>query len=161
MPGAPLIRALAPPEAALLLPLHDALHAPHVARRPDVFHDRGAVAEVAAHLATQIARPGWFCLLAEVQGRAVGYTLCERQEVTADALRCARVRGFVHHIAVAPEARRQGVGSALLAEAKARFVAGGATVWATTYWAWNGPSAALFARAGMQPAIVLADAPLR
>ncbi len=160
MPGAPLIRALAPSEAALLLPLHAALHDLHVAARPDVFHGRGAAADVAAHLAEQIARPGWFCLLAEAGGQALGYTLCERQEVTADALRCARVRGFVHHVAVAEGARRRGIGTALLAAAHARFLSEGATVWATTYWAWNGPSAALFAKAGLQPAIVLADATL-
>lgn len=154
------ITELDPAGAARLVPLNAVVHELHVAMRPDVFRAPPSEAAVAEHLAAVLARPGWFALLAGEAGEDLGYALCELQRVEGDALTCPRVRGFLHHIAVVGGARRRGVASALIAAAKARFAAEGATVWATTYWAWNEASAALMAKAGLRPAIVLADAPL-
>lgn len=159
--GAFSIRAAAPEDADLLLPLHSVLHHVHVSARPDAFHDTGAPAERKVHIEALLRRPDWFALLAEDAIGAAGYVLGETQRIGADALQCARCRGFVHHIAVRPGARRRGVGSALLAAARTRFLAEGASVWATTYWAWNEASAGLMAKAGLSPAIILADAQLR
>ncbi len=154
------LRPLAPGEAGLLLPLVEPLHHIHASCRPDVFHEAGGPAERQAELAEILARPGWFCLLAEDARGPAGYVLAELQVIEADAFRCGRRRGFVHHIATRADLRRQGIASALLAAAQDRFRAEGATVWATTYWAWNAASAALMAKAGLAPAIILADAPL-
>lgn len=156
----PAIRALDPGAAAVLLPLHAALHGLHAGRRPDVFHEAGGPEARAAHLAGLLARPGWFALLAEDAAGPAAYLLGETQRIAADPLQCARIRGFVHQIATRQDARRRGIASALLAAAKARFLAEGATVWATSYWTWNAASAGLMAKAGLAPAIVLADAPL-
>ncbi|MBI1219216.1 MAG: GNAT family N-acetyltransferase [Rhodobacteraceae bacterium] len=155
-----LIRQIGPDEAALLLPLNAVVQRLHAAHRPDIFPPEPDAAAVAAHFVETLARPGWFALLAEADGAAIGYALCEVQRIEAHALHHARTRGFLHHVAVAETARRRGVASALLEAAKARFQAEGATVWATTYWAWNDASAALMAKAGLWPAIILADAPL-
>lgn len=154
------IRPLGAGESALLLPLHAELHHDHVSARPDVFHDRGSADARAAHLAGLLARPGWFALLAEDGKGPAGYLLGEVQNIEADAVQCARLRGFIHHIATRPDARRRGIATALLAAARTRFEAEGATIWAVTYWAWNQASAALMARAGFRPAVILADAPL-
>ena len=155
-----MIRQIDASEAALLVPLNAVVQRLHAAARPDVFHCDASEAEVAAYFAETLAREGWFALVTEVEGRAVGYVLCEVQRVEANAMNRARVRGFLHHIAVAEDARRRGVAMALIEAAKARFRAEGATVWATTYWVWNAPSAALMAKAGLAQAITLSDAAL-
>jgi ribosomal protein S18 acetylase RimI-like enzyme len=155
------IRQIDVSEAALLGPLNAVVQSLHVAARPDVFHADATAAEVTAYFAGTLAQPGWFALIAEDDaGQAVGYGLCEVQDVARNAMNVARKRGFLHHIAVIGPARRQGVASALIDAAKARFQAAGATVWATTYWQFNAASAGLMAKAGLRPAIVLADAPL-
>jgi GNAT superfamily N-acetyltransferase len=155
-----MIRQIDASEAALLVPLNAVVQRLHAAARPDVFHYDASEAEVAGYFAETLAREGWFALVTEVENCAVGYALCEVQRVEANAMNRARVRGFLHHIAVAEDARRRGVAMALIEAAKARFRAEGATVWATTYWVWNAPSAALMAKAGLAPAITLSDAAL-
>ncbi|OIQ76684.1 acetyltransferase (GNAT) family protein [mine drainage metagenome] len=155
-----MIRQIEASEAALLVPLNAVMQRLHAAARPDVFHCDASEAEVAEYFAETLARVGWFALVAEVEGRAVGYALCEVQRVEGNAMNRARVRGFLHHIAVAENARRRGVATALIEAAKARFRAEGATVWATTYWVWNEASVALMAKAGLTPAITLSDAAL-
>ena len=155
------IRQIDVSEAALLVPLNAVVQSLHVAARPDVFHAQATKAEVTAYFAETLAQPGWFALIAEdAEGQAVGYALCEVQDVARNAMHNTGRRGFLHHIAVAEAARRQGVASALLGAAKGRFQAAGATVWATTYWQFNAASAGLMAKAGLRPAIVLADEPL-
>ena len=155
-----LIRRIDPSEAALLVPLNAGMQRLHAARRPDIFPAEANAAAVTAHFAETLARPGWFALLAEADGAVIGYALCEVQRIEAHALHHARTRGFLHHVAVAEAARRRGVGLALVQAVRARFLAEGSTVWATSYWAWNDASAALMAKAGLRPAIILADAPL-
>lgn len=154
------IRPIDLSEAALLVPLNDVVQRLHAAHRPDIFPPEPSADAVAAHFADTLARPGWFALLAETQTGAIGYALCEVQRIEAHAVHHARTRGFLHQVAVAAAARRHGVGLALVEAAKARFRAEGATVWATTYWAWNDASTALMAKAGARAAIILADAPI-
>ncbi len=154
------IRQIDEGEAALLVPLNAVVQAVHVAARPDVFHGDADADEVAGHFAGQLAQPGWFALIHEEGGVALGYVLAEVQRVERNAMNQARVRGFLHHVAVLPAAQRRGIGLALIEAAKARFRAEGASVWAVSYWGWNEASAALMARAGVLPAITLADGAL-
>lgn len=155
-----LIRSIDRSEAALLVPLNGIVQRLHADHRPDIFTPEPDAAAVEAHFAELLGRPGWFALVAENDGIPIGYAFCEVQRIEAHTLHHARTRGFLHHVVVASAARRRGVGLALVEAAKARFRAEGATVWATTYWVWNEASVALMAKAGVRPAIVVADAPL-
>lgn len=147
-------------EAARLVPLSAVVQALHAAERPDVFHKDAGPDAVAGWFADWLTGESRFALLAEVEGAAVGYLLGEVQTVTETAMNRARVRGFVHHIAVAEDVRRQGVATALIEAAKARFRAADATIWATSYWTFNAASEALMCKLGARPAIILADGAL-
>lgn len=150
-----MIREISPEEAAELVPLNILVQNLHASHRPDIFPADPDPEALAAHLAGMLARPGVFAL---VWGRpALGYVLCELQDLPGDPLRNAQRRGMLHHISVAPEAQRQGIGLKLVEAAKARFREAGAARWAVPYWAFNGPSAALMAKAGAQPGLIVAD----
>ncbi|HEX4787267.1 MAG TPA: GNAT family N-acetyltransferase [Actinospica sp.] len=81
-----------------------------------------------------------FAVLAEVDGAAVGFALGSLGPAPADP--AVKRHGHVNILAVAAEARRRGVGSALLAELEQRLFAAGA--WAvmiggaTPIFAWPG-----------------------
>jgi ribosomal protein S18 acetylase RimI-like enzyme len=89
----------------------------HAAHYPQVFFANPDPAALTAHFAEQLADPNVHCFLAGQP--AMGYALCafldRPQSIFSPAVR----RLTVDHIAVAPDARRQGHGRALLAAARA------------------------------------------
>lgn len=93
-------------------------------------------------------------------GADLGYLVFEVQSRPGTALTLPEWRGFLHHIAVAPGARRQGVGLALIEAMKTRLRAEGIPRWATSYWLFNQASAGLMAKAGAAPGWAFADAQL-
>ena len=56
---------------------------------------------------------------------------------------------YVHHIAVAPAARKNGIGSALMDAAKAHGVSSGVTLMGLTVWSFNEPARQFFRRYGL------------
>lgn len=80
----------------------------------------------------------WTFFLAEGDA-LVGYGFCE---VYGD-------RGYIRHVVTAPDARRRGVGTALLREAARRFRAAGATRWELNVKRDNRAAIALYERCGM------------
>jgi ribosomal protein S18 acetylase RimI-like enzyme len=143
--------------AARLVPLNAVVQALHAAERPDIFRIQTDAAAVAALFADLLARPGHFALIAEGEAGDLGYAYCEILDTPDDALMNARRRGVLHHIATVPAARRQGVATALIDAAKARFRAAGAREWTTSYHAWNAASAVLMAKAGLRVTIIRAE----
>ncbi|MFM7443133.1 MAG: GNAT family N-acetyltransferase, partial [Tabrizicola sp.] len=73
-------------------------------------------AALTAHFAARLADPTVHCFLAG--DPALGYALCAFQERPLSLFSFATSRLLIDHIAVAPEARRQGHGRALLAAAR-------------------------------------------
>jgi GNAT superfamily N-acetyltransferase len=69
-----------------------------------------------AHFAERLAEADVTCFLAG--DPAVGYAICALQARAASVFSPPQRRLLVDHIAVAPQARRQGVGRALLAAAR-------------------------------------------
>ena len=151
------IVAVGPESAARLVPLNAVVQALHAAERPDIFKMRTDPAAVAALFGDLLARPGHFALIAQGKGGDLGYAYCEILDTPDDALTRARRRGVLHHIATIPEARRQGVATALIDAAKARFLAAGAAEWTTSYHAFNEASAGLMRKAGLQVTILRAE----
>jgi len=110
-------------------PLHsDALAAIHAAAF------RAGEAWNAAVLAGQLAQPGSFALLDPAGGMLLARVAADEAEILT--------------LAVAPPARRSGIGLALVAVAMRRAAAAGATVMFLEVASSNTPARALYARAG-------------
>lgn len=109
------ITDLGPSDAERLLPQQQDIQALHALHRPEVFRGDADAAELLAFLRDRLEAEGIAFLGAErADGRLLGHAMLEIQEVTRDALKRARRRGVMHQIVVAPEARRMGVGLALV-----------------------------------------------
>lgn len=147
------ITDLGPSDAERLLPQQQDIQALHALHRPEVFRGDADAAELLAFLRDRLEAEGIAFLGAErADGRLLGHAMLEIQEVTRDALKRARRRGVMHQIVVAPEARRMGVGLALVEAVKARLRAEDVPRLAASYWSFNDASAALMRRAGLEPA---------
>lgn len=103
-------------DAGVVAGLNSHVQGWHAAHYPAVFHatpDRDALT---AHFARRLAETDVTCLLAG--DPAQGYVLCVLQVRPPSVFSPGIRRLLVDHVAVAPEVRRQGVGSALLACAR-------------------------------------------
>jgi len=156
-----MIRAIGADEAHLLVPLNAIVQQVHASRSPGHFYPDPAPAAVETYFRSWFANPAVSALIAEPQaGVVAGYVMLEVHDIKGSALTVPRRRGFVHHIAVLPEHRRQGIASALLTAAQAQFRAQGLTVWGTSYWLFNQASAALMTKHGLAPLHLVAEGPL-
>lgn len=88
----------------------------HAAHYPEAFFPHPDPAALTAHFAARLAEPGVTCFLAG--DPALGYALCALQERPLSVFSPPVCRLLVEHVAVAPQARRQGIGRALLAAAR-------------------------------------------
>ena len=150
-------------EIPRLLPLNAIVQSVHSAARPLNFRAELDLdpQQVCAFFAEWLTRDTVEILIEEdVTGLALGYVMLEAQEIAQSTFNLPRRRGFVHHVAVLPEARRRGVASGLLAAGREWFLARGMTQWATSYWLFNEPSARLMIKHGLTPAHVVAEAAL-
>lgn len=118
-PAPVTVRAATAADLGALVRLQDVVHAPHVAREPHRYAPTAAPA-VAAWLAAALDRPNTTALLAVgPEGRAWGYALCMVVDQPATPFTHPRRSLRVDQLAVAQEARRRGVGRALMAAAEA------------------------------------------
>jgi ribosomal protein S18 acetylase RimI-like enzyme len=144
--------------AARLVPLNAVVQDLHAGHRPDIFRADTDAAQVERLFRDALERSDHFALVAVDPALGdLGYAYCEILDTPQDALTHARRRGVLHHIAVLPAARRQGVASALVAEVKRRFVVAGAAEWTASYHVWNDASSALLFGAGLVPTIIRAE----
>jgi shikimate dehydrogenase len=112
-----MIRRATPADAATVAKLNAHVQGWHAAHYPDVFFAAPDPAALAEYFRDRLSDPEVTCFLAGEP--ALGYALCQRSGRDASVFSPAIQRLIIDHIAVAPEARRQGIGSALLAAARA------------------------------------------
>lgn len=110
------LRRAGPGDAATLARLNAHLQAWHTAHYPESFLPDPDPKALAAHFAARLADPAVTVFLA--RDPPVGYALCSLQAREASIFSPAIRRLLVEHVAVAPEARRQGHGRALLQAAR-------------------------------------------
>ncbi len=89
----------------------------HAAQYPQTFFARPDLAALTAHFADRLADPAVTCFLAG--DPAQGYALCALQDRPLSVFSPPVRRLMIDHVAVVPDARRQGIGRALLAAARA------------------------------------------
>ncbi len=111
-----MIRRATPDDAATVAGLNAHVQGWHAAQYPDVFHARPDPAALRAYFAGLLADPD--CTIFLSGDPAVGYAACSLQFRAPSIFSPAIRRLMVDHIAVAPQARRQGHGRALLEAAR-------------------------------------------
>jgi ribosomal protein S18 acetylase RimI-like enzyme len=121
----------------------------HAAHYPEAFHPSPDPAALTAHFAERLADPACTAFLAG--DPAAGYALCQLHLREPSIFSPGYRRLMVDHIAVAPEARRQGLGRALLAAARqlARDLQADEIMLDT--WETNTEAHAFFRAAGFSP----------
>lgn len=112
-----MIRRATPGDAAIVAALNAHVQGWHAAQYPEAFFAAPDPARLTAHFADRLSDPAVTCLLAG--DPALGYALCALQERPLSVFSPPVRRLLVDHIAVAPQARRQGIGQALLQAARA------------------------------------------
>jgi ribosomal protein S18 acetylase RimI-like enzyme len=111
-----MIRRATPADAATLARLNVHVQSWHAAQYPQVFHARPDPAAVRAYFQDWLADPDSTLFL--TGDPAVGYAACRLQVREPSPFSPGIRRLMVDHIAVAPDARRQGHGRALLEAAR-------------------------------------------
>lgn len=112
---APLRRAT-PEDAATVAALNAQIQAWHAAHYPEAFFPHPDPVALAAHFAARLAQPDVTCFLAG--DPALGYALCSLQDRPLSVFSPPVRRLMIDHIAVVPQARRQGIGRLLLSAAR-------------------------------------------
>jgi GNAT superfamily N-acetyltransferase len=112
-----MIRRATPQDAGTVAALNAHVQGWHAAQYPEVFFPNPDLAALTGHFAERLADPAVHCFLAGEP--AQGYALCALQERPLSLFSPPATRLLIDHIAVAPDARRQGHGRALLAAARA------------------------------------------
>ena len=112
----PVLRRATPDDAATVAALNAHIQAWHAAHYPEAFFPHSDPVALQAHFAARLAEPGVTCFLAG--DPALGYALCSLQERPLSVFSPPVRRLMVDHIAVAPQARRQGIGRLLLSAAR-------------------------------------------
>jgi ribosomal protein S18 acetylase RimI-like enzyme len=109
-------RRAGPEDAAVIARLNAHVQGWHAAQYPDVFYSNPEPDALVAYFSDRLADSTCTAFLAG--DPPLGYALCQLQTRDASIFSPAIRRLMVDHIAVAPDARRQGHGRALLQAAR-------------------------------------------
>ena len=144
-----MIRRATPADAATLARLNTHVQTWHAAHYPEAFFPNPDPDALTAWFVDRLADPACTAFLAG--DPATGYALCQLQTRERSIFSPGYRRLMVDHIAVAPEARRQGQGRALLQAARqlARDLQADEILLDT--WEANTDAHAFFRANGFQP----------
>ena len=143
------LRLASTADAALIARLNRNVQFWHAQHYPEAFFPEPDAAALTEHFRARLAGDGVYCFLA---GEPVmGYALCALQSRELSLFSPPVKRLMVDHIAVEPEARRQGLASALLARAKDLARALQCDEILLDTWAENHEAHAFFRKMGFAP----------
>lgn len=151
------IRAIPPSQAARLMPLFHQVHDLHVAEQPDRYAPLPTDPETITWLSTWLSSETVHALGHETDGALTGYLIYEIETRPSTPMRRAETRAMLDVISVDAAHRSQGIGSGLIQAMRASLDPEAVPTIATTYATFNTPSAALMARAGFEPKVIVAE----
>lgn len=122
----------------------------HVAHEPGIFRPFDA-SDVRDTLQKLLDDPAATILLASADGKSLGYAQFRVTERKGNAYAFPRTFIEVDQLAVAPDARRQGIGSALIDETFAIAKSLGIATVELSTWSFNEPAKRLFCKKGFDP----------
>jgi GNAT superfamily N-acetyltransferase len=143
------LRRATPADAETLAALNAHVQGWHAATYPEAFHAAPDAAGLMDHFASRLADPACAAFLAGAP--PLGYALCTLQLREASVFSPAIRRLMIDQIAVAPEARRQGHGRALLQAARSLARDLGVDEILLDTWEGNHAAHAFFRAEGFAP----------
>ncbi|MFC6577913.1 GNAT family N-acetyltransferase [Planomonospora parontospora] len=154
------IRLASSEDASVLAQLNDFVHAVHARNRPDIFRAEPAAEDLLPIFEAHLAREDVRVFIAQVEGRPIGYALSIIVDRPGDALMQARTFIILEHLAVASDAIRTGVGTALVDAVRATGRQMGCSRLLTEVWDFNTEAMAFYEKAGFVPMRHLLEQPL-
>jgi GNAT superfamily N-acetyltransferase len=149
----PQIRRATLDDAALLAELNRFVQNIHTEHRPDLFKEDPSIEKLASWFEDLLGRESVRVLIADLpDGRPAGYAMATLNERTGSALTHAGSFILLDHLAVAPEATRRGIGTALLNAVREIGREAGCTRFMTEVWDFNSTAVAFFEASGFAPA---------
>jgi len=146
-----VIRPAEPRDVGALVAMFREIFGEHARRYPDDFAPDLADQDVESLMSRLVDADGNIVLIAERDGRVVGYAWAEmREEIQGRFSRSPRL-GYLHHLHVDPSCRRSGLGSALLATIEERLRCAGIAVLELETWSYNAEARGFFDRHGLTP----------
>ncbi|MBN8942427.1 MAG: GNAT family N-acetyltransferase [Rhizobiales bacterium] len=142
------IRAASQADLDSLVALNQVVQSLHATLYPGDFKAAVDPAALRAYFAARLDGPHAGTAIAEIDAKPVGYVLFDVQVRPETPLTPNRARLYVQHIAVAPEARRCGVATALMRHVEARAMFEGIDEIALDTWAANHDAQRFFAALG-------------
>lgn len=121
----------------------------HAERLPQRFKPPGPGVFPPEEVREVLAKPDHHVLLAMVGGVPAGYVYVELLRRPDSSATHALAMTYIHHISVRPAFRRQGVGRALIAAARALGRNVGIGLVGLDVWTFNEPARAFFRRCGL------------
>ena len=128
--------------------LNNSVQALHARALPRLFKPASPNSFSPEEIAACIAREGSILGIALEGGQPAGYIYAAIERRDADARRYATERVYIHHIAVSPAHRRQGVGRDLVDYVKAKSAEKGIRTIALDFWSFNDAARAFFQSCG-------------
>jgi ribosomal protein S18 acetylase RimI-like enzyme len=154
------IRAATNDDLALLAQLNEPVQSLHAALYPADFKGNVDAANVASFFERAAAKPESSIAIAEQDGLPVGYIWFDISARPENAFKPPQSFVYIHHVSVAADARRRGVGSAMLAYAKEKARAAGAEEVRLDTWIANVEAQRFFEAHGFAPFIVMLRRPV-
>ncbi|HLJ70053.1 MAG TPA: GNAT family N-acetyltransferase [Roseiarcus sp.] len=133
-----------------LIRLNEAIQSVHANLYPKQFKPRPNPASLRTFFAARLTE----IVLAELEGLPVGYVWCEIQSRPETPFSPGRPRLYVHHLSVEPQARRRGVGAALMRYVEQEAIQRGVAEIALDVWEENDEALAFFGTQGFAKLIV-------
>ena len=148
-PAAHIRRANAE-DAELIVTLNEHVQAVHAALLPNLFKPAGESTLTMSDVGTLLTKSETLALIATIEGEPVGYAYAEVRRRPETPYAFAHDEIYLHHISVAPDRRRCGVGTALI-DTLEQFAANlGIVRLALDVWTVNEPARAFFRAHGFE-----------
>lgn len=151
-PTTMFVRLATTADAAAIAALNAHVQSIHADAFPWRFKQPSALSPSGADIARILAQPNYFAFVAEMDGAPAGYLTAEIVRRDDTPFHFAYVYLHVHHIAVDPAARRQGIARAMMDAAKAHGAREGIEIMSLDVWDFNDAARAFFAGYGLVPA---------
>ncbi len=131
------VRAASEADFDALVQLNQVVQSLHATLYPGDFKQVADPSAVRAFFASRLAAPKSGIGIAEADGAPIGYVCFEVQAQPETPFSPPRRRIYVHHISVAPDARRRGTPTALMRHVEHRAVSDHIDEIALDAWAMN------------------------
>ena len=147
----PKIRTASIEDISIISALNADVQNIHAQALPKIFKPIGPNTFSPSEIAQLLSDSNHSIFIAELDGKAVGYVFVEIMHRAETAIQFAQDMLYIHHISVMPDARKRGVGRALLDASKAFGKIHGIDTIALDTWTFNKEAINFFQYFGLVP----------